>query len=85
MKRYLLAMFIAASLMGCGGGEGSESSPEPDKPITPIDPETPTDNAALLSECENSGCVLETDITAQTLTVSTAPITLTSTASITLE
>ncbi len=74
LKPILLSI-IALSLIGCGDSS-SNSSPT----NTGSD-----DTAALIAECENSGCTLNSAITTPTFTVSSAPITLTTNASITLE
>ncbi len=87
---------LATSLIGCGSD--SDDSPtvgtDPETPIVdpdlitptlPVIPTTPDDDSVLIAECENSGCTLDEAVSTPTLTVTTAAITLTENASITLE
>ncbi len=76
MKKIVLTL-ITLSLIGCGDSSNGSS--------TGINDIGDTDNQALISECENAGCTLDSAITVATFTVSSAPITLTQNASITLE
>ncbi|TVO39437.1 lipoprotein [Vibrio algivorus] len=81
MNKSFLVLGLTLALTACGGGGDDSSAPTPIPPdhggdITP-------DN--LLDECERSGCTLDEAVTTSSLTISSAPITLTDNASITLE
>ena len=59
-KATLVACFIAATLVGCGGGDADPATPSaPSTPVTPAAPTTPTAPATQLTF--NGGAVLTLD------------------------
>ncbi|MEF1283790.1 hypothetical protein QTN94_07420 [Vibrio sp. M250220] len=70
--KNIVFIFCTTILIGCSDNKASEVGPVP-----------PTESA--VDVCENQGCTLDTPISTVSLTVSSAPIILTTNASITLE